>query len=120
MITNTYTPKNIVYAGQEPVSIPVTIKTGVQYQPGQVLAYNTSTGLYEAYVNGGSNGLGTPLGVLPNFVDTTSANGGGVQETKMYVARGILLIAQLTYDTGGLTGLGRVVESAGRNLLVMY
>lgn len=119
MITNTYTPKNIIYSGCEPASIPVTIKTGVQYAPGQALAYNTSTTLYEAYVNGGSNGLGTSAGILADFVDTTTAGGGEVELTRMYVNRGILQVAQLTYDTGGLTALGRIVEAAGRNLLVM-
>lgn len=117
MITNTYTPKNIIYSGCEPRSIPITIKTNVQYTPGQALAVNTSTGLYEAYVNGGGNGLGTLAGYLADFVDTTAANGGDVQETKMYVNNGILLVSQLTYDTGGLS-IGRVVESAGRNILV--
>ena len=63
-VTTTYTPKEIIAYGQEPVSVPVTIISGVTLAAGTVLGKVTASGLYNAYDNTATNGLEQALGVL--------------------------------------------------------
>jgi len=47
------------------IIVPVTLKANANgYSKNLVIALNTSTGKYEAYASGGSNGLDTPKGIL--------------------------------------------------------
>lgn len=85
-----YTARNIVANGDPPRGVPVTIKSGVTYLAGQLLARKTSDGLYEAHDNDGSGGLEVCSGVLAQNVDTTDAN-GGAQPAVMYVSDGHLV-----------------------------
>lgn len=87
---------------------------------GTVLAQYTGGGnqyQYGVYVNGGSNGLGTPVGFLRNGVDTGgSASGTPSQQVAgLLVYRGVVNYTVTSgLDTPGIAALnGRIDASVG-------
>ena len=71
---------------------------------GTVLARNSSTKLYEKWVNGGANGTGTPVGVLRKTVETGSDTNGQKYLANIVIA-GILKLSKVSSANGGTTNI---------------
>lgn len=122
MITQTFTPKEIIYSRKDLAqTVPVTIKAGVTYDVGQVIARKTSTGLYEAYDPAGGGGVEQASGILAVAVDTSSAGLNEATVARMYLpTRVVYYEDQLVgLDASALLDLGKGVSIAGRNLVVI-
>lgn len=69
----------------------ITVASGTDALPGgTVLAENSTTGLYEPYDDGGSDGLDTAKGILMNRVDPRNGNELGSMLVYGHVKSGLL------------------------------
>ena len=88
------------------------------YVAGTVLARNSSTGIYEPYVNGGASGTGTACAILPfDLLDAPS----GVNVLKQVLVKGQVYQAKLTgLDSGAISNLvaKSVTDVAGDQILI--
>lgn len=101
-VTTTPFPADELFAGTFPRrEKEILVEAGQNVVRGQVMAKKTSTGKYVAYVNGGADGTGTPVGILGTDVEAT---GGDVQ--------GFLYVTG-EFNQNALTGF----EEAGRTAL---
>lgn len=107
--THSYEPVEILYSTAGFTQKGVTLAAGQGILPaGTVLALNTSTKRYVVYANGGSNGTGTPVGILRRAVDTSS----GEQQGNI-VIQGILKLSLVSgADSGAITALKAVTSTA--------
>lgn len=51
----------------------ISVKVGQNLAVREVVALETTSGLYVTYVGGGANGIGVAVGIMPYAVDATAA-----------------------------------------------
>lgn len=90
-------------AGFTQKGVTLAAGQGVLYA-GTVLARKTSTKEYVAWVNGGPDGTGTPVGVLRKTVDTGSDSDGQKYLGNIVIA-GILKLSKVSSATGGIANV---------------
>lgn len=107
--THSYAPTEILYSTAGFTQKGVTLAANQGILPaGTVLAQHSSTKRYHVYTNGGSNGLGTPVGILRRAVDTST----GEQQGNI-VIQGILKLSLVSgADSNAITALKAVTSSA--------
>lgn len=91
---------------------------GVTLKPGQgvlkagtALARETSTKLYVKFASGGSDGTGTPVGILRKTVDT-GADAGGQKYLANVVIAGILKLGSVSSANGGVTDIADALDAS--------
>lgn len=93
--------KNRHLASLAPVRL---VSTGSDYQAGTVLAKNSTSGLFQAYANGGASGTGTAVCVLMETITDDPVNGSmvgrGIFAGELYKDNLVGL------DSGAITNLG--------------
>lgn len=94
--STTYTPAAFLAGSHNGEARPGVVKSGVTLAAGTIMALNSSTGLYEAYVHSGSNATGTPVAILAQNVDTSTAGNGANAETANLWFTGTFVVAGLT------------------------
>jgi hypothetical protein len=107
--THSYAPTEILYSTAGFTQKGVTLAAGQGILPaGTVLAQNTTTKRYVVYVNGGSTGTGTPVGILRRAADTST----GEQQANI-VIQGILKLALVSgADSAAITSLNARTSAA--------
>lgn len=113
LTSTSYVPKEIRATGREEYfySIPVAVVSGAGVvEVGTVMGKITASGKYKPYASGNSDGSQTPVGILTERVDATSADVNGIGLFVM----GFFVEAQLTgLDSGAKTALGTKSYSDG-------
>jgi hypothetical protein len=88
------------------------------YKAGQVVSRNTTSGLFEKYVNGGASGTGTAVGVLFSNIDMSAS---GVNQFAQVIVQGEVYESKLIdLDSAAKTSLGArsIVDSFGNTFLI--
>jgi hypothetical protein len=107
--TGTYAPTEILYSAVGLRQKGVTLAAGQGILPaGTVIAQHSTTKRYHVYTNGGSNGLGTPVGVLRRAVDTST----GEQQGNIVISGALKLSLVSGADSGAITSLNARTSSA--------
>jgi hypothetical protein len=75
---------------------------------GTVLAQNTTTKRYHVYTNGGSTGLGTPVGILRRAVNTNT----GEQQGNIVITGALKLALVSGADSNAITALNARTSAA--------
>lgn len=107
--THSYAPTEILYSTAGFTQKGVTLAANQGILPaGTVLAQHSGTKRYHVYTNGGSNGLGTAVGILRRAADTRT----GEQQANI-VIQGILKLALVSgADSGAITTLNARTSAA--------
>jgi len=107
--THSYAPTEILYSTAGFTQKGVTLAANQGILPaGTVLAQNSVTKRYVVYVNAGSNGTGTPVGILRRAADTRT----GEQQANI-VIQGILKLALVSgADSNAITVLNAATNAA--------
>ena len=90
------------------------------YVAGQVLAFNTSTNMHCKYVNSGSNGTGTAVGILFFDVDVSDFSSSADFKIERGIVGGEVFYSLLTgIDSTAITNLGarRIKTATGNDIL---
>jgi len=107
--THSYAPTEILYSTAGFTQKGVTLAANQGILPaGTVLAQNSTTKRYVVYTNGGSNGAGTPVGILRRAADTRT----GEQQANI-VIQGILKLSLVSgADANAITTLNAATNAA--------
>lgn len=107
--THEYVPTEILYSAVGLRQKGVTLAAGQGIIPaGTVLAQHSSTKRYHVYTNGGSNGLGTPVGILRRSVDTST----GEQQGNIVTSGQLKLSMVSGADSSAITALNARTSAA--------
>ncbi len=107
--THEYAPTEILYSAVGLRQKGVTLAANQGILPaGTVLAQHSSTKRYHVYANGGSNGLGTPVGVLRRAVNTNT----GEQQGNIVISGALKLSLVSGADSNAITALNARTSSA--------
>jgi len=93
-----WTSKNIFHSDPgdiKPFSRPVQIKQGVSYAPGQALGIVAATSLAQAFDETASDGSQFCVGILAEYVDTTTAGLNATCPALAYIGQCLLRTDQL-------------------------
>lgn len=107
--THTYEPTEILYStvGLRQKGVTLAASQGI-LPAGTVLAQHSTTKRYHVYTNGGSNGLGTAVGILRRAVDTTA----GEQQANIVISGSLKLSLVSGADSGAITTLNARTSTA--------
>ena len=107
--THSYAPTEILYSAVGLRQKGVTLAANQGILPaGTVLAQHSTTKRYHVYANGGSNGLGTPVGVLRRSVNTNT----GEQQGNIVISGALKLAAVSGADSNAITSLNARTSAA--------
>lgn len=107
--THSYAPTEILYSAVGLRQKGVTLAANQGILPaGTVLAQHTTNKRYYVYANGGSNGLGTPVGVLRRAVNTNT----GEQQGNIVISGALKLALVSGADSNAITALNARTSSA--------
>lgn len=107
--THEYAPTEILYSAVGLRQKGVTLAAGQGILPaGTVLAQHSTTKRYHVYTNGGSNGLGTPVGILRRAVSTAA----GEQQANIVISGSLKLSLVSGADSGAITALNARTSAA--------
>lgn len=107
--THKYAPTEILYSAVGLRQKGVTLAANQGILPaGTVLAQHSTTKRYHVYTNGGSNGLGTPVGVLRRAADTRT----GEQQGNIVISGALKLALVSGADSGAITALNARTSAA--------
>lgn len=90
------------------------------YYAGTVLARNTTSGLFQAYVNGGASGTGTAACILNRDINPEDFASSGDSQTSVGVFGGeVFYGALIGVDAGAITNLGarQITDALGTTIL---
>lgn len=106
--THSYAPTEILYSTAGFTQKGVTLAANQGILPaGTVLAQHSTNKRYYVYTNGGSNGLGTPVGILRRSADTRT----GEQQANI-VIQGILKLSMVSgADSNAITVLNAATNA---------
>lgn len=107
--THEYKPTEILYSAVGLRQKGVTLAAGQGIIPaGTVLAQHSTNKRYYVYTNGGSNGLGTPVGILRRAVSTAA----GEQQGNIVISGSLKLSLVSGADSNAITALNARTSSA--------
>lgn len=107
--THSYAPTEILYSAVGLRQKGVTLAANQGILPaGTVLAQNSTTKRYHVYANGGSNGLGTPVGILRRSADTRT----GEQQANIVITGALKLGSVSGADANAITALNARTSAA--------
>jgi hypothetical protein len=100
--THAYAPTEILYStvGLRQKGVTLAANQGI-LPAGTVIAQHSTNKRYYVYANGGSNGLGTPVGVLRRAVDTNT----GEQQGNIVISGALKLSLVSGADSNAITAL---------------
>lgn len=107
--THKYAPTEILYSAVGLRQKGVTLAANQGILPaGTVLAQHSTNKRYYVYANGGSNGLGTAVGVLRRAADTRT----GEQQGNIVISGALKLSLVSGADSGAITTLNARTSAA--------
>ncbi len=107
--THSYAPTEILYSAVGLRQKGVTLAANQGILPaGTVLAQHSGNKRYYVYANGGSNGLGTAVGILRRAADTRT----GEQQGNIIISGALKLALVSGADSGAITTLNARTSAA--------